>query len=226
MPSGYLFFGVTVPGSLYVLPVLLRTPEHTIWVTRLLGNCWCCEPAGFKSASASRHPTPFGACLHPTVCKIILEKEPQMPLFYMLLGSRYQTCSKLCQAWTGCSALEANVNPADRADGTSHTAYLGHTSESSKAPSVVLRQFNRFQCRRDWGQKDNIHRRISHSGSKGQYKGDTRNYVLKDPHVHVVFRGPKTSSISLVSVEASTAGAACTRQLPRLSFQWVGKSRA
>ena len=31
--------------------------------------------------------------------------------------------------------------------------------------------------------------RIAHSGSKAQYKGNTRNHALQDPHVYVVFGG-------------------------------------
>ena len=38
-------------------------------------------------------------------------------------------------------------------------------------------------------QKDHINRRISHYGTQAQYKGDTRNTVLQDPHVHVCFLG-------------------------------------
>ena len=35
------------------------------------------------------------------------------------------------------------------------------------------------------GPADHINIRISHSGSKGQHKGDTRNHGLHDPHVYV-----------------------------------------
>ena len=43
------------------------------------------------------------------------------------------------------------------------------------------------------GPKDHISRRILHSGSKVQYKRDTRNHGLQDPFVSVVFWGPKKS---------------------------------
>ena len=33
------------------------------------------------------------------------------------------------------------------------------------------------------GPKDHINRRISHSGSKDQHKGETRNHGCWDPHV-------------------------------------------
>ena len=40
------------------------------------------------------------------------------------------------------------------------------------------------------GPNDHIYIRISHVGSKANYKGDARNEVLKDPLVHVAFEGP------------------------------------
>ena len=40
------------------------------------------------------------------------------------------------------------------------------------------------------GPKDHINRRILHSGSKAQYKRHTRNSVLWNPYVYVVFLGP------------------------------------
>ena len=40
------------------------------------------------------------------------------------------------------------------------------------------------------GPKDHINMRISHSGSKDQYKGDTRNHDWWDPYVCVDFWGP------------------------------------
>ena len=40
------------------------------------------------------------------------------------------------------------------------------------------------------GPKDHIDTRISHSSSKAQYKGNTRNHGVKDPYVYVVAWGP------------------------------------
>ena len=45
---------------------------------------------------------------------------------------------------------------------------------------------------RDRGPKDHINTRISHSGSKAQYKGDIRYDGLWDPYAYVVFWGPKS----------------------------------
>ena len=45
------------------------------------------------------------------------------------------------------------------------------------------------------GPKDHRSTRISHSGSKGQFKGDTRNHILlADPYVYVVLWGPCSSA--------------------------------
>ena len=41
------------------------------------------------------------------------------------------------------------------------------------------------------GPKGRINIRISHSGSKAHYKGDTRNHGLWDAYVYVVFWAPK-----------------------------------
>ena len=41
------------------------------------------------------------------------------------------------------------------------------------------------------GPSDHTKTKISHSGSKAQYKGYTRNHALQDPCVYVVFRAPK-----------------------------------
>ena len=35
--------------------------------------------------------------------------------------------------------------------------------------------------------KDHINVAISHSGSKAHYMGDTRNHVLKEPYVSVLY---------------------------------------
>ena len=40
------------------------------------------------------------------------------------------------------------------------------------------------------GPADHINLRISHSGSRARYKGDARNYGLKDPSVYVAFWPP------------------------------------
>ena len=37
------------------------------------------------------------------------------------------------------------------------------------------------------GLKDNIKKRVLHSGSKAHYKGDTRNHGVQDPDVYEVF---------------------------------------
>ena len=44
------------------------------------------------------------------------------------------------------------------------------------------------------GPKDHINITISHSGSRGQYEGDTRNHGWQDPCVYVVFWGPNNKS--------------------------------
>ena len=46
----------------------------------------------------------------------------------------------------------------------------------------------------DWGPKDQTNIRISHSGAKAQHKWDTRNTVLWDRSVYVVFWGPIITS--------------------------------
>ena len=52
--------------------------------------------------------------------------------------------------------------------------------------------------------KDHIDIRISHPGSKAQYKGDTRNHAVQDPSVYVVFGtlmvgAPRISGRSLLN---------------------------
>ena len=58
--------------------------------------------------------------------------------------------------------------------------------------------------------KDHIDTRISHSGSKAQYKGDIRNHGWKDPYVYVVFWGPKL--IRLLLLVWVAAPRRCTRR--------------
>ena len=61
--------------------------------------------------------------------------------------------------------------------------------------------------------------RMSHSGSQAQYKGDTRNHAWQDPHVYVVFGGPKagTSGLAAICMATSEANSSAgqTTQHPR-----------
>ena len=49
------------------------------------------------------------------------------------------------------------------------------------------------------GPKDHINLRMSHSGSKAQYEGDTRGTVLQDPSVYVVSLGSKAGPPTVAS---------------------------
>ena len=63
------------------------------------------------------------------------------------------------------------------------------------------------------GPKDHISIRISHSGSKAQYKEDARNHVLWDPHVCVVW-GPGAMQTCTCLASVSTALTPKTHELP------------
>ena len=63
-------------------------------------------------------------------------------------------------------------------------------SRSSKLRDLSKFGLVRRACDKSWSTygSPNHHTniKISHSGSKGQYKGDTRNYILWDPYVSTV----------------------------------------
>ena len=56
------------------------------------------------------------------------------------------------------------------------------------------------------GPKVHINTRISHAGSKAQYKGDTRNTVWWDPYVYVVSLGPNLAPTGLIAVYWEACG--------------------
>ena len=51
-----------------------------------------------------------------------------------------------------------------------------------------------LRASRRYGPKKN-----SHSGSRNQYEGDTRNHGWRGPHVHVLFLGPSLGTTSPVA---------------------------
>ena len=60
-----------------------------------------------------------------------------------------------------------------------------------RPPSSVVRAAAALTWKqKDRAPKDHINTRITNSGSKDIFLGDTSNHVLSDPHVYVVFWGP------------------------------------